>query len=35
MPAGLAYDLRTCGRCGMMYDHEGADWHETLCGDCR
>jgi len=35
MAAGLAYDLRNCSQCGMLYDHERADWIKTVCGDCR
>lgn len=35
MSAGLAYDLRECNGCGMLYDHDHAEWFDTVCGDCK
>jgi hypothetical protein len=35
MSAGLAYDLRECSGCGMLYDHEFAEGFDTLCAECK
>lgn len=35
MSAGMAYDLRECETCGMLYDHDQANWHTVECGDCH
>lgn len=28
-------DLQECESCGMLYDHDQANWFETVCGECR